>query len=138
MQANNSLVIHVETLYFSRLGQEVAPPVTSSFMEGRAWPRLSDGVLLLSTCILTVASEVVLHAIREAVTWAAVLSMGEATTATTHPCPRGGRNSRISRPRSFRTSDLEAGILCSFTAAAVMRSFSLSSCFHISKRLHRY
>lgn len=41
VQANNSLVIHVETLYFSRrLGQEVAPPVTSCFMEGRAWPRL--------------------------------------------------------------------------------------------------
>lgn len=37
VQADNSLVISVETLYFSRrLGQDLAPPVTSCFTEGRA------------------------------------------------------------------------------------------------------
>jgi len=54
--------------------------------------------------------------------WAAVPSTVEATTATTHPCPTCSRGSRRSRPRSFKTSLLRAGIHCSFTAAAVMKS----------------
>lgn len=101
VQANNSLVIHMGTLLQQETWTRLGTSCYFLLHRGQSLAKtlfLSDGVLLLSICILTVASEVVLHAIREAVTWAAMPSMVEATTTTTHPCPTGSRNSRINRP----------------------------------------